>query len=384
MMCQMAFASEVYEVKSRDVFESEFKFQGRLIPAEMLPLYSPYEGEIKQIFVRNGQDVKADQPLLEIHAGKLKQAIESANVAFLSKEAHFKHLTHFKSSIEYRQLYTAFQRAKRHAEYSQQRFQDSQSLFESGIISKDEFNQDRRSYEETQQNWRDAEQLLLESEKKAQAPFLTIAELEYQLAKQQLSNLEAIQAQLVLKAPIAGRVVYTESEGDKRLTVGMQVIQKQPLLSIANMEQAQLLTQVDESTVIRLQQGLKTKIKFQAFPAEDLQGEIVSIDPKMMTSQDQPVPRYHVRIDFKAPPKIEPYLYFGMTAGISVSLKTESALYHVPKQAVVYHDQQYWVKKLNTKTNQVSEIPIQFEVVDDQLVAVRQGVTAGDCLVLSG
>lgn len=382
IICPAVYADTYFEVKSPEIFESEFKFQGRLIPGEMLQLYSPYEGEIKHIWVRNGQEVKAGDPLVEVHATKLKQAIESANVVFLSKEAQFKHLTNFKSSIEYRQLYTAFQRAKRHAEYSQQRFQDSQSLLELGIISKDEFNQDRRSYEETQQSWRDAEQLLFESEKKAQPPFLTIAELEYQLARQQLTHLQSIQTKLLIRAPFGGRVLYSETEGDKRLAVGTQVLQKQPLISVADLNHAQLLTQVDESTVIRLQPGLKTKLRFQAFPNEEIEGTIASIDPKVTRIQDQQAPRYLVRVDFKMPSRIEQSLYFGMTAAISVNLRTDSELYHLPKQAVLYHNQQYWVRKINPETQVVSEIPIQFELVDDHLAAVRQGIAAGDCLVI--
>jgi multidrug efflux pump subunit AcrA (membrane-fusion protein) len=136
--------------------------------------------------------------------------------------------------------------------------------------------------------------------------------------------------------------------------------------------------------VIRLQPGLKTTFRFQAFPNEEIEGKIASIDPKITRIQDQQAPRYLVRVDFKVPDKIQQNLYFGMTAAISVNLKTDSELYHLPKQAVLYHNQQYWVRKINPETQVVSEIPIQFELVDDHLAAVRQGIAAGDCLVIPG
>ena len=120
---------------------------------------------------------------------------------------------------------------------------------------------------------------------------------ELSLAQAQL-NLEAAQRQLeetTLIAPVSGTVMAVQAQ------VG-ESVGASPIVTLADVEEPQVLFWVEESDLMSVAPGNAVNIVFEALPDYTFPGEIVSVDPALVTVDGTPAVQSWASIDLSAYP----------------------------------------------------------------------------------
>ncbi len=203
-----------------------------------------------------------------------------------------------------------------------------------------------------------------------------------QLAKEE-ERLLRFQRQLAnckIYAPQDGMVAYAPpaSSRDTEISEGTAVRLRQHIFSIPNLRQMQVETSIHESSLDRVQPGLKVAVAVDAFPDRAYTGTVksVAVLPERSYYSDTQKYKTVITIDEDVY-QLKP----GMTAVCEVKVDYLPKVNAVPIQAVVQRAGQNWLYV--TQDNLVERRKVALGVSNDQFVVVNEGVDAGELVVLN-
>jgi HlyD family secretion protein len=196
-------------------------------------------GEIKAIHVKDGQDVKAGDLLVTIDQERLKQAQAQAQGA----------------------LDAARQDASR-LEAAMKRSVDSfpryESLRQQGLMSDEDFRQQKLVKESAVLSYSSARAAVAQSE----------------------ANLKAMRdglSKATLRAPITGRVTSLKAEKGETAIPGMSNLPGATLMIISDMSEMQAEIKVNESEVVRTKVGQTAQVTVESLPGKVFQGSVIEV-----------------------------------------------------------------------------------------------------------
>ena len=173
-----------------------------------------------------------------------------------------------------------------------------------------------------------------------------------------------------LVAPFDGTVLQTN------VAVGDVVAANTNILSLANLNDLQVLASVDETTIRQVSVGQPAQITFDAVPGQTLQGQVGDV-PLQGTLQGG-VMVYEVPISLVAVEKLP--LLVGMTANVKIALgQAENALL-VPAMALQKANGMYQVLVPNTvdPAGQPEVVPVEVGLSDGSYTQIVRGLNEGD------
>ncbi len=204
----------------------------------------------------------------------------------------------------------------------------------------------------------------------------TLAAAQADVDKKQLAVADA-QATLSgtkLTAPFDGTVLQTN------VAVGDVVAANTPILTLANLNNLQVLASVDETTIRRVSAGQPAQITFDAVPGQTLQGQVGDV-PLQGTLQGG-VMVYEVPISLVGAEKLP--LLVGMTANVKVAVgQAENALL-VPAMALQKANGMYQVLVPNTvdPAGQPEAVPVEVGLSDGSYTQIVRGLNDGDKVIV--
>jgi HlyD family secretion protein len=215
----------------------------------------------------------------------------------------------------------------------------------------------------------------------------TLANEELRLQRQ-LDRLKALTKQVeycTVRAPHDGVLYYYKnpnSRGRNQVVIeeGMSVRQRQELFYLPDLSEVEVQMALNESVVNRVRIGMKTKIRFEALPDLELDGEVVTISQfPAAPGRDGEDFRYflsRVKID-----KSDPGLTPGMSTRIDVLLSGRRNVVAVPLQAI----QSVGGKKFCYVVHEEGLERRLVELGQDTtaLVEIKAGVKEGELVVLN-
>jgi len=137
---------------------------------------------------------------------------------------------------------------------------------------------------------------------------LEVAQLNVELARRKLAAAQADLEGTVLKAPFSGVVTAVDAE------VG-EAVGTSPIITLANTEMPLVRFWVEESDLSSVAVGNPVNITFEALPDYTFPGEIISVEPTLVTVDGTSAVQVWATIDLSAHPV---NLLFGMTAEVEV------------------------------------------------------------------
>ena len=189
-----------------------------------------------------------------------------------------------------------------------------------------------------------------------------------------VADAEAALAGTQLKAPFDGTILKVNlSEGDL-VSSGAAVV------TLANLNQLQVLASVDETTVRSVQKGQKAQITFDALPGQTLNGVLGDV-PLQGTLQGG-VTVYEVPVTLEGADKLP--LLVGMTANVkSATGEAQNALL-VPTMALTKANGMYQVLVADAAnpTGQPQAVPVQVGLSDGTYTQITSGLNDGDQVVV--
>ncbi len=163
------------------------------------------------------------------------------------------------------------------------------------------------------------------------------AELEYANAQAQLvraeANLEIARermAETTIKAPIRGTIIAKAVEVGQVISSATQVVGGGTLLiTMADLNEVQVRTLVDETDIGRVQPDLPADITVEAYRDRNFQGRVLKIEPQATVQQNVTMFPVIIRIDNR-----EGLLKPGMSAEVTIQVARSEEAVTIPTQAV--------------------------------------------------
>lgn len=262
--------------------------------------------EIKELHVKDGQEVRAGDLLVTLDQERFKQELSRASLALgMARE-------------DLRNAQTTFD--KQEATYKRQ-----EALYRSGLLSTDAFQDAKLA--------RDTSLGALERAK------LALRQSDASLAQAQ----DAL-SKTVLRAPIAGRVTGLKAEKGEMAVAGQTNVAGAMLMVLSDMAELVAEMKVAELEVVKLRPGQPAEVQVDALPGQVLEGRVLDVatssdrGPQSPMGGPQDIQNYKVRIQLTGPREAFGTLRPGMSARVAVLASEAKNVLTVPLQALQERD----------------------------------------------
>ena len=271
-----AMGLETVAAERREI-SSSVAATGTIEPITVIDVKSQASGEVLQVPVELGDKVEKGALLVRINPRDVSNAYEQAEADLEVAQA--------RRSIAERQL------------------ERTSALRESQVVTEEEY-----------------ETSLLEAAN-AKAT-LTRAETNLELAQDRLND-------VTVRAPINGTVVEKTAEEGQIITSAREMTGGTILMRMADLNEVQVRTLVDETDIGSIQPGLEATIRVEAYPDQEFRGQVLKVEPQAVVEQNVTLFAVltHIRND-------EDLLRPGMNADVEVLIGVREDVLSLPNGAI--------------------------------------------------
>jgi HlyD family secretion protein len=305
---------------SRNIIES-ISATGKIQPVTDVKI-SPYiSGEIIEIYIREGDRVKAGDLLVRIDPEIYKSAFEQAEAQLNSQKAGLANARAQLAQVEAR---------FRNVEISYNR---SKGLWEKKVISDADYETARMNYEVAKADLEAARQSIVASEFSVNSSSAALRKTREDLTK------------TAVYAPADGRVSKLGVEKGERVMGASQFSSGTELMRIANLENMQAVVDVNENDIVKVKMGDTALIELDAYLNRKFRGIVTEMATSATSSGvsiDQ-VTNFQVKVQIMKDSYIDlipldrpDYSPFrpGMSATVDIQTERRNDVLSVPIQAV--------------------------------------------------
>jgi HlyD family secretion protein len=309
---------------------------GKIQPEKDVKI-SPYiSGEVVQLLVKEGDEVKAGDLLAKIDPEIYISAFDQSNASLNTQKANEANararLSQMKAQLENTKL----------------TFDRQQKLFDQNVISKAEYDQAKSAYDVAKAQVEAADQDINASQFMVKS-----SEAGMKRAKEDLTR-------TAIFAPNDGTVSKLSVEKGERVTGASQFSSGTEIMRIANLNEMEVQVEVNENDIVRVTMGDTALIEVDAYLNRKFKGVVTEIATSANTtgvSVDQ-VTNFNVKIhllkisyqDLLNPkyPNFSPFRP-GMSATVEIQTETAKDVLTIPIQAVTTRVAQDSLDKINAK-----------------------------------
>ena len=330
---------------TRGPIESAISATGTLEPVLKVPVGSRVSGNVLEMLadyntpVRKGQLIaRIDPEQFETARQQAEAQLRSARTQITSAEVAARRfdLDVANAELSIVNQRTAVARSKSQSDEAKRKLEIQKSMLEQGIASKDSvasadaaYQQALLSLEGSEASLRTA-QANLESTKAQREVVMNqkiSAEAQVSQATNSLRNAELNLEYTRITAPVDGVVIARNMSAGQTVQASMTAPQ---LFEIAqDLTRMQLETNIDESDISRVREGLETTFNVDAFPGQNFRGQIVQIRRAPVNVSN--VITYTVVIAVENP---DLRLFPGMTANTRIVVERADNALRIPSAAL--------------------------------------------------
>lgn len=340
-------------------------YSGMLLPIQNYPVVSPVDGNITILGFSYGDFVQKDQVLLTINSNTLSETYRKDVSDYLEKKQNY--LT------------------------QENQFKGSDALYKAGVISRNEYLNDKTTYENAIINYFQSKYQLKKTLDKVGMDYNQIKNLSLNDTDTVNKILQKHFSHIVIRAPKSGIVLFppkTDSNQNNSadiagtLVVGSAIKQDELLLTIGNMSGMRATFNVSEMDIDRIARGMKVLVTSPALPGITMQGVIASVSAQANQNENQnAISEFSIGVEIPTlDAKTAKEIRVGMTATFSVLLP-ETGKIKIPIAAVSVHDQKNWVRVVDNHGHEKNVAVITGET-GVRSVEITQGLMPGEKIVV--
>lgn len=291
---------------------------GKIQPETEVKLTPDVSGEIVELVVKDGDNVKKGQFLLKIKPDNYISARDRALASLNAARANLSNSRAMLAQVEAR------------FEQSRLSYNRSKKLWDERTISESE--------------WESAQSGFAVSKAEVSAAQQSVAAAEYSVHSAEATLKEASEnlVKTSVYAPIDGTVTLLNVEKGERV-VGTELMSGTDMLRVADLDRMEVLTEVNENDIVRVKLNDSATIAVDAFPDRKFKGIVTEIANSANTaglSTDQ-VTNFEVKIlllkesysDLVTEGKPQPFRP-GMSASVDIMTESKINVMAVPLQSV--------------------------------------------------
>jgi len=208
---------------------------------------------------------------------------------------------------------------------------------------------------------------------------------KHEIELEKLANLEAQLEKCVIKAPVAGQVVYNNQNRwrDDEFTIrkGNRVRERQVIIKLPDQGKMQVKAKIGEARVNRVKPGMSAVIRIEALRGVELTGTVQTVSAYASDENwfNPNTKEYDAIITVDNPP---PVLKPGMSAQVSIRVETLPEALQVPIQSVFERAGKFYtILRLATGRLELREVVIGS--INDKFIVVKEGLSATDEVLMN-
>lgn len=376
---------------------------GKIFPEKEVKISSDVSGEIVELYVEEGDSVKAGQVLAKIDPEAYVSAVERANASVSGSKSE---LARSKSSIE--NATAQIEQAKSQVENARRVHERNRKLKEDGVISAQDFEASESNLTQLEANLRSAEASYRASQQATKS-----AEFNVASSQASLKEIQTSLSRTTILAPTAGIISKLNVEQGERVVGTIQMTGTE-MMRIANFNSMEVQVEVSENDILRVSVGDTADIEVDAYLDVKFKGVVTEMASSAANTgvtqaltSDQ-VTNFIVKI------RILPESYAGITdkkmpfrpgmsATVDINTNTEKNVISIPIQAVTTRekekekdkDSDKKVTATNTEStgdsekikadNEIDEVVFVYEADTARMVKVTTGIQDNEFIqILTG
>jgi HlyD family secretion protein len=204
-------------------------------------------------------------------------------------------------------------------------------------------------------------------------------QLKMEQVQNELLRARADKEAYTLKAPRDGLVVYEINwQTNRKVSVGDSPWAGMPVVSLPDLSSIQSVTQVNEVDVSKVKKGQPVKVKLDAFPDREFNGEVLSVGTiGQQQDRNSPLKTFEVVIDISG---TDPVLKPGMSTSNEVIMATLGDTLFIPLESVFEKDGKTIAYRMSGSS--ARPVGIQTGTRNGNYVVVSSGLEQGDRVAL--
>lgn len=330
-------------------------FTGNLLPEKQVSVISPNDGVVVAQKFGYGQVVTGGQELFVINSTK--------------------------QATDFQEALSNYLKSKETLNNSQGNLQNTQLLFDKGLVSRNEYKQARSDYYVNELSFLQSQQQLQQAVKfyRIDKNIFNLSISDIQQINKELKASDAIK-NIIVQAPANGIALFptgnsSSDNTQQKVTVGSEVKQGQLLLTIGHTDSLSMKVQASQIDIDQLKPGLTALVTSMAFPDITLTGYISTIDAQA-TSEGNSLPVFNMEIVIpKLTMQAKKLVKIGMSAKADVLIEQPKKII-IPIDAVFQFNNNAAVTKIINGHQQTTLIQTGQTTTDG--VEVISGLHAGD------
>lgn len=342
---------KTYEIKPEPVHKSLF-FSGTIQPLHESTISAPMNAVVETMRFHYGQQVKKGEVIFILNSSELQK--------------------------QYNETLTAYLKAKDNYAIAQAKFTGTEDLWNSGLLSKNNFLSEKSSLATSRVALMQAKSKLNEMmrnmDNKAQA-LTTLNITEFESVKKALAGNHN---RIRLKAPGDGVLLYPPKTSDKstKINVGSALKSGQVVALVGDLTGVSVEIDIPEVDIDKIHTGMQAKVTGIALGKQILEGVVVAVNGQASNTGGA-LPSFSAIVEVKALNELQrSWVKVGMSASIEIAVdKNEQLLIPI---AALFQEKGQSLVKLKDKDGVLRTRVVTTGAAQADKVVIASGLRAGD------
>lgn len=337
--------SEQWQALTPHPLQHSIGLVGVIEPETSLALTAPFDGNIQASLVQVGQQVEPGQLLLTMDSTAIEMQVRDALSAQLKARRAVQDMQDWDTGP----LISRARRSVSIAEMAlgnvQRKLKESESLFDRGIIARNELEDLQQQARQLALDVTAARLELEQVEQQGKGEYRQIADMELANATVKYEALRDLLQAKEVRAPFSGIVIPVVQDGSNAsspeetlgalLQAGSRISQGQVLFGLANIERLRIVTKVSELDINRLHPGQAVEITGDGFAGERLDGSVSVVSSLALPNDGQGSAQFPVTLAISTlTPKQLERVRLGMSARLNIVTYSNEKALIVPATAI--------------------------------------------------
>ena len=342
---------------------------GRIFPEKEIKISSDVSGEVTEVFVKEGDSVRAGQLLVRVNAEIYKDQVTRGEAGVSVSKAQYANALSNVEGVRSRQLQVAAQREQTQAQLENNRlaFKRNDQLHRDGVISDAEFETTQGQLRQTEASLKaiDAQIQSAMSDVNSSQQTAQAAQFQLKSSEASLKELRTNLNKTSIYAPASGVVSKLNVEKGERV-VGTAQMSGTEIMRVANLSAMEVQCDVSENDILHVAVGNEVDIEVDAFSGRKFKGrvsEIANTASNATTAAGQPnlttdqVTNFVVKIRIEAESYADlvrggrPPFRPGMSASVDIRTNSVNDVVSIPIQSVTTRELDADLKKAKAEEN---------------------------------
>jgi len=322
-------------VKRGDII-SLVRETGFVEPKRLIEVKSKISGEIKKIFVNEGDIVKKGDILAELDKTDILTEIEETKAELKKARAILEKLKNTPRPQEIKKANATVSAALAKLKNAEADFKRIKKLYEKGFASQDELDEAQKNYSLAKAEYQKAKEeyeLIKEGPQKEE---ILEAMAEVERIKAKLKKLKVRLSYTTIKSPIDGVVLEKDVEEGEMVTAGTLSTSYGTLLFVlGDLREMFVKVKINEVDIDKVKIGQKVIIHLDAAPYKKYIGKVIQITP--LGRDENGIIKFNVIVKIKNP---DNNIKSGMTADVDIIVDQRKNVLYVPIEAIRWDEKE--------------------------------------------